>query len=89
MAPETATDVAPNTIEVRLAGGILALNRFTMTLQNKRMPVTQIKVDGDAGGTGVIIALDCPEETARRYAALLESLEDVEEIRLAERPAPK
>ena len=32
-------DTALNPIEVRLTGGMLALNRFLMTLQNKRMPV--------------------------------------------------
>lgn len=86
MAPDTApaTDVAPNIIEVRLAGGILALNRFLMTLQNKRMPVAKTKIDGGAEGTDITIGLDCPEETARRYATLLESLEDVREIRFAE-----
>jgi catechol 2,3-dioxygenase-like lactoylglutathione lyase family enzyme len=83
MAPDTApaAPVAPNEIEVRLAAGILALNRFLMTLQNKRMPVSDIEVAGDADGTAVTVGLDCPEETARRYLALLESLEDVEEIR--------
>ncbi|HET7479720.1 MAG TPA: hypothetical protein VFJ72_09425 [Rubrobacteraceae bacterium] len=92
MAPSSAgstTDVEPIEIEARIAGGILALNRFLMTLQNKRMPVARISVDGDRDGTRIGIALDCPEETARRYATLLESLEDVEEIRFAERPAQK
>ncbi len=90
MAPsptETATEptasVSLNTIEVRISGGILALNRFLMTLQNKRMPVAEIKVSGDADGTAITVGLDCPEETARRYATLLESLEDVEEIRFS------
>jgi hypothetical protein len=77
---DTATGATLNTVEVRLSGGILALNRFLMTLQNKRMPVAGIKVEGDAGGTDITVQLDCPEETARRYATLLESLEDVEEI---------
>ena len=46
MAPsfaETATEpkASPslNTIGVRISSGMLALNRFLMTLQNKRMPV--------------------------------------------------
>jgi hypothetical protein len=85
MAPE-ARETAPIEIEVRLAGGMLALNRFLMTLQNKRMPVAGIKIDGDREGARIDVALDCPEETARRYATLLESLEDVDDIRFAERP---
>lgn len=72
--------VPPNTIEVRLAGGILALNRFLMTLQNKRMPVARISVKSDGSQTRARFVLDCPEESARRYAAVLEGLEDVEEI---------
>ena len=47
MAPE-ATGVASSTVRVRLAPGILALNRFMMTLQNKRMPVADVKVDAGA-----------------------------------------
>ena len=82
MAPE-ATGVASSTVRVRLAAGILALNRFMMTLQNKRMPVADIKVDADAGGTGIKIGFDCPEESARRYAVLLENMEDVEELHFA------
>ena len=82
MAPE-ATGVASSTVRVRLAAGILALNRFMMTLQNKRMPVTDIKVDAAAGGTGIKIGFDCPEESARRYAVLLENMEDVEELHFA------
>jgi hypothetical protein len=83
-ATEPTTSVSLNTIGIRLAGGMLALNRFLMTLQNKRMPVAEIKVSGDADGTAVTVGLDCPEETARRFATLLESLEDVEEIRFCE-----
>lgn len=83
MAPE-AQETALNEIEVRLAGGILALNRFMMTLQNKRMPVAGIRLDGDAERTSIALGLDCPEDTARRYAVLLESLEDVEEIEFHE-----
>ena len=82
MAPE-ATGVASNTVRVSLAPGILALNRFTMTLQNKRMPVADIKVRGSAEGTSIKLGLDCPEDTARRYAVLLENMEDVEEIRFS------
>jgi hypothetical protein len=86
MAPE-ATGVAQSTVHVRLAAGILALNRFTMTLQNKRMPVAQIKVNGGAERTSIELGLDCPQETARRYAVLLENMEDVEELRFAD-PTP-
>lgn len=82
MAPE-ATGVAQSTLRVRLAAGILALNRFMMTLQNKRMPVAAVRVDADAGGTSIRLGLDCPEPTARRYAVLLENMEDVEELRFA------
>jgi hypothetical protein len=80
MAPE-ATGVASSSVKVRLAPGILALNRFMMTLQNKRMPVANVRVDAGAAGTGIELGLDCPEESARRYAVLLENMEDVEELR--------
>ena len=82
MAPE-ATGVASSTVRVRLAAGILALNRFMMTLQNKRMPVADIKVDATARGTNIELGFDCPEESARRYAVLLENMEDVEELHFA------
>ena len=82
MAPE-ATGVASSTVRVRLAAGILALNRLMMTLQNKRMPVADIKVDATAGGTDIELGFDCPEESARRYAVLLENMEDVEELRFS------
>ena len=80
--PLMAADL--NTIGVRIAGGMLALTRFLMTLQNKRMPVVHINVDGDARGTSITVGLDCSPETARRYATLLEGLEDVEDIRFSE-----
>lgn len=80
MAPEPSTDVALNTIEVRFTGGMLALNRFLMTLQNKRMPVAGFTLGRDAGGMRATILLDCPPETALRYTALLSALEDVEEV---------
>ena len=79
MASE-ATGVASNTVRVDLAPGILALNRFTMTLQNKRMPVSEIKVDAGDKGTNIELGFDCPEETARRYAVLLENMEDVRDL---------
>ena len=87
MAPE-ATGVALNTLEVRLAPGILALNRFMMTLQNKRMPLGEIKLEGDTASTRVRLGLACPEETARRYAVLLENMEDVESLSFAEPGRP-
>ncbi len=82
MAPKAAT--ALNPIEVRLSGGLLTLNRLIMTFLNKRMPVAGFAVGRDAGGMRATILLDCPTETARRYAALLSSLEDVEEIEFSE-----
>src|SRR5918997_5129344 len=82
MTPK-AYATALNPIELRLSGGMLALNRLLMTFQNKRMPVAGFTVGRDGGGMRATILLDCPSETARRYAALLSSLEDVEEIELA------
>jgi hypothetical protein len=81
MAPRAAT--ALNPIELRLSGGMLALNRLIMTFQNKRMPVAGLTVGRDAEGMRTTIVLDCPPETARRYAALLSSLEDVEGLDLS------
>jgi hypothetical protein len=81
MTPRAAT--ALNPIELRLSGGMLALNRLIMTFQNKRMPVASLTVGRDAEGMRVTIVLDCPPETARRYAALLSSLEDVEGLDLS------
>ncbi len=78
------TDTALNPLEVRLAGGMLALNRFLMTLQNKRMPVASFTVGRDEDGMRATILLDCPPESAQRYAMLLTGLEDVEEIEAAE-----
>src|SRR3712207_3501312 len=81
MAPEAAT--ALNPVELRLSGGMLALNRLIMTFQNKRMPVAGFTVGRDGEALRATILLDCPPETARRYAALLSGLEDVKEIELA------
>src|ERR671910_3130699 len=83
MAPK-AYAVALNPIELRLTGGMLALNRLLMTFQNKRMPVAGFTVGRDGGGMRATILLDCPPETARRYAALLSGLEDVEEIEVTD-----
>ncbi len=74
---------ALNAVEARLGGDLLALNRLIMTFLNKRMPVAGFTVGRDAGGMRVTILLDCPPDTARRYAALLSSLEDVRGIELA------
>ena len=81
MAPKAATALKP--VEARLSGDLLALNRLIMTFLNKRMPVAGFTVGRDAGGMRVTILLDCPPESARRYVALLSSLEDVEGIELA------
>jgi hypothetical protein len=81
MAPKAAT--ALNPIEARLSGGLLALNRLIMTFLSKRMPVAGFTVGRDADGMRATILLDCPPETARRYAALLSSLEDVEGIEIS------
>ena len=83
-SPSGAAGAATSTLEIRLAGGIYALNRFLMTLQNKRVPVAGIRVDGDREASRIALTLGCPEATARRYTALLSSLEDVEEIWPAE-----
>jgi hypothetical protein len=74
------TDTTLNPVEVRLKGGILALNRFLMTLQNKRMPVASFTIGRDGNGMRATMLLDCPPENAQRYTALLSALEDVEEI---------
>src|SRR5215210_5729686 len=81
MTPKAAT--ALNPVELRLGGGLLALNRLIMTFQNKRMPVAGFTVGRDGDVLRATILLDCQPETARRYAALLSGLEDVEEIEIA------
>ncbi len=53
MAPKAATQAnALNPIELRLSGGMLALNRLIMTFQNKRMPVAGLTVERDGEGCG-------------------------------------
>ncbi|HEX6711155.1 MAG TPA: hypothetical protein VF068_12565 [Rubrobacter sp.] len=84
MVPESATGVAMNTIEVRFSGGMLALNRLLMTLQNKRMPVAGFTLARDEVGMRATILLDCPPESAQRYTALISALEDVREAGPAE-----
>ena len=71
-----------NTLEARFTGGMLALNRLLMTLQNKRMPIKGFALGREAepGAMRATILLECPPETALRYTALLSSLEDVEEV---------
>jgi hypothetical protein len=75
--PESATGVALNAIEVRFTGGMLALNRLLMTLQNKRMPVAGFTLGRASDGMRATILLDCPPESALRYTALISALEDV------------
>jgi hypothetical protein len=82
MTPKAAT--ALNPIELRLTGGLLALNRLIMTFQNKRMPVAGFTVGRDGDALRATVLLDCLPETARRYAALLSGLEDVEEIEITD-----
>jgi hypothetical protein len=82
--PEPATGVATNTVEVRFTGGMLALNRLLMTLQNKRMPVAGFTLGRDGEGMRATILLDCPPESALRYTALISALEDVSEAGPAE-----
>jgi hypothetical protein len=77
--PEPAAGVALNTIEVRFTGGMLALNRLLMTLQNKRMPVAGFNLGNDPQGMRATILLDCPPEPALRYTAIISALEDVTE----------
>ncbi len=77
--PDPATGVALNTVEVRFTGGMLALNRLLMTLQNKRMPVAGLTLGRDPEGMRATILLDCPPESALRYTALISALEDVRE----------
>ena len=82
--PESATGVALNTIEVRFTGGMLALNRLLMTLQNKRMPVAGFTLGSDSDGMRATILLACQSEPALRYTALISALEDVREAGPAE-----
>ena len=79
-APDVSTDTSLSPIEVRLSGGMFALNRFLMTLQNKRMPVVSFTLGRYGGWMRATMLLDCPPETTQRYTALLSALEDVEEI---------
>src|SRR5215213_6092135 len=84
MKPRATQATALNPVEMRLTGGMSALNRLIMTFQNKRMPVVGLAVGRDGGGMRATVVLDCPPETARRYAALLSGLEDAEGIEVPE-----
>jgi hypothetical protein len=74
------------TVEARLDAGIYALNRFLLTVQNKRMPVKDLRAHMQDEGTTVVFTFDCPEENARRYMILLESLEDVRTVSETTKP---
>ncbi len=78
MAPEPAQAVTLNPIEIRLTGGMFALNRLLTVFQSKRMPVAGFTMGRDGAAMRATILLDCPPETARRYTTLLTGLEDVE-----------
>ena len=84
MAPKAATATTLNPIELRLGGGLLALNRLVTTFLSKRMPVAGFTVGRDGDAMRATLVLECPPETARRYAALLSGLQDVEEIELSD-----
>jgi hypothetical protein len=79
-AAQGATSTTLYPLEARLSGGMLALVRFLMTLQNKRMPVARFTVGRDRDALRITLLLDCPPEQARRYTELLAGLEDVEGI---------
>ena len=84
MTPEATPEATSSTtlypMEARVPGGMLALVRFLMTLQNKRMPVARFTVGRDRDALRITLLLDCPPEQARRYTDLLSGLEDVDEI---------
>jgi hypothetical protein len=83
VTPEAAPEATSTTLfpmEARVSGGMLALVRFLMTLQNKRMPVARFTVGRDRDSLRITLLLDCPPEQARRYTELLAGLEDVEGI---------
>jgi len=83
MTPK-ATAATLNPIELRLGGGLLALNRLVTTFLSKRMPVAGFTVGRDGDAMRATLVLECPPETARRYAALLSGLQDVEEIEICD-----
>ena len=82
------TETATYPVEVRLTGGLLALNRLVMTLHSKRMPLAGLTVARDGrgneeGSLRATLLFDCPPESARRYATLLSGMEDIEEAEMA------
>ncbi|BBL80612.1 hypothetical protein RxyAA322_24660 [Rubrobacter xylanophilus] len=81
--PEAASGTLAVAVEARMAGGIYALNRFLMTLQGKRMPIGGLTVGMGPEESVVVALFECEPESARRYMALLSSLEDVREVREA------
>jgi len=80
MSQTGSTETTLYPMEARVSGGMLALVRFLMTLQNKRMPVARFTVGRDRDALRITLLLDCPPEQARRYTELLAGLEDVEGI---------
>jgi hypothetical protein len=67
MVPRAVTQApALNPIELRLGGGMMALNRLITTFQSKRMPVAGLTVGRDGGGMRATLLLECPHETARQ-----------------------
>jgi hypothetical protein len=74
------TKTASSAVEVRINRGIYALNRFLMTLQNKRVPLKSLDISADAEGTRAVVRFDCPPERATRYVSLVAALEDVRKV---------
>lgn len=72
-------------VDIRLAqDGLLAVNRLLMTFLNKRMPVADITLARSGSGElRATVLLECDAESARRYATLLSTLEDVAAAELA------
>jgi hypothetical protein len=85
MSPEKAA-VAETTLALRLSGGLYALSRLLTTLLGKRVPVQRLSVASEGEDLRVALDVDCPPEQAKRFSALLSGLEDVREVRPAERP---
>lgn len=77
---DTATDL--QTIELRLSGDILALNRLITAFVSKRIPLADFTLVRSGEETRAALLLDCPPDTARRYASLFEGMEDMREVKL-------
>lgn len=82
----STTQTVP-TVEVRLNRGIYALNRFLMTLQNKRVPLDSLDIAADSEGTHATVRLDCEPGKATRFVSLMAALEDVRGIQTIENVA--